>query len=316
MKRKDKIYIAGHKGMVGSAIYRLLAKQGYRNLFGASRQELDLTNQAAVAFFFAKHQPDYVFMAAARVGGIKANITYPAEFLYENLMIQNNLIHQSYVHKVKKICFLGSNCVYPREAPQPLKEEYLLTGPFEPTNEGYAIAKLAGLRLIQFYDQEYGMKGINPMPCNLYGPNDDFDSASSHVLSATVMRFVDAIDDRLPEVVMWGTGKATREFLHTDDLARAVLLLMESFDSSEIINVGSGQDISIQELAQLVAKKTNYSGKIVWDNTKPDGMPRKCLDVSRLNKLGFKPEINLEEGIEGVILQYKKFKQNISRSKL
>ncbi len=308
MKKNDRIYIAGHKGMVGSAIYQLFEKQGYRNLIGASRQELDLTNQMAVSSFFTKHQPEYVFMAAARVGGIKANMTYPAEFLYENLMIQNNLIHQSYVHKVKKICFLGSNCVYPREAPQPLKEEYLLTGPFEPTNEGYAIAKLAGLKLVQYYSQEYGMKGINLMPCNLYGPNDDFDSASSHVLSATVKRFVDAVDNHLPEVIMWGTGKATREFLHTHDLARSVMFLMENFDSAEIINVGSGQEVSIRSLAELIAEMAGYKGKIIWDNTKPDGMPRKFLDVSKLTKMGFVPKILLAEGIKAHIKYYRSIK--------
>ena len=305
MDKSSRVYIAGHKGMVGSAIYRLLEKQGYKNLLGASRQELDLTNQNAVASFFSINRPDYVFIAAAKVGGIKANMSLPAEFLYENLMIQNNLINQSHIHKVKKVCFLGSNCVYPRDAQQPLKEEYLLTGPFEPTNEGYAIAKLAGLRLVQYYHQEYGLKGVNPMPCNLYGPNDDFDPSSSHVLSATVKRFVDAVDENLPEVVMWGTGKATREFLHTDDLARAVLLLMETYDSSEIINVGSGTEVSIKSLATLVAKEAGYKGSIVWDTSKPDGMPRKFLDVSKLTALGFKQKITLEQGVKQHIQYYR-----------
>lgn len=295
--------------MVGSAIYRLFEKQEYKNLIGANRSELDLTNQAAVASFFAKHQPDYVILAAAKVGGIKANMTYPAEFLYENLMIQNNVIYQSYINKVKKICFLGSNCVYPRDASQPLKEEYLLTGPFEPTNEAYAIAKVAGLRLVQYYNQEYGFRGINLMPCNLYGPNDDFDPSSSHVLSATVKRFVDASDDRSPEVVMWGTGKATREFLHTDDLARAVLILMENLNTPEIINVGSGQEVPIRSLAVLVAEAAGYKGKIIWDRTKPDGMPRKFLDVSKLTTLGFKPNVTLEDGIRQHIQYYRTGKQ-------
>lgn len=310
MKKNAKIYIAGHNGMVGSAIYRLLEKQGYKNLIGTSHRELDLTDQAAVQSYFTKNKPDFVFIAAAKVGGIKANMTYPAEFLYTNLMIQNNLINQCNLNKVQKVCFLGSNCVYPREAPQPLKEEYLLTGPFEPTNEGYAIAKLAGLRLVQYYNSQYGLKGINPMPCNLYGPNDDFDPSSSHVLSATVKRFVDAVTNDVKEVVMWGTGNATREFLHTDDLARAVVFLMENFDSSEIINVGSGEEVSIKKLATTVAELAGFKGKIVWDSTKPDGMPRKFLDVSKLKSLGFKPQISLREGIKQHIKYYRSLKKS------
>jgi GDP-L-fucose synthase len=308
MNKGDKIYIAGHNGMVGSACLRLLKEQGYTNVITASRQELDLMDPIAVEQFFENNKPEYVILAAAKVGGIHANMTYPVEFLYNNLMIQNNIIKSAYENKVKKLCFLGSSCIYPRECPQPMKEEYLLTGAFEPTNEPYAIAKVAGIRLVQAFNKEYGFNGISVMPCNLYGQNDSYDSKNSHVLSAQVKRFVDAVDNDLPETTVWGSGIARREFLHVDDMAAAVVMLMQDYDSSEIINIGSGMDISIKELVELVALKAGYMGKILWDTLKPDGMLLKCMDVSKLNKLGFKPKISLEQGIDQMICDYRELK--------
>jgi GDP-L-fucose synthase len=271
--------------------------------------ELDLRDQCAVKGFFEKEKPDYVFLAAAKVGGIQANMKSPAEFLLDNLAIQNNIIQYSFLNGVKKFCFLGSSCIYPRECPQPIKEEYLLTGPLEPTNEGYAIAKIAGLKLVQYYNKQYGFNAIAPMPCNLYGQNDSFDLEHSHVLSALVKRFVDAVDEGKEELVLWGTGIARREFLNVSDLARAVILLMEMYDSPEIINVGSGTDVSIKELAELMSSKTGFKGTIQWDSTKPDGMLRKCLDVSKINELGFQPKISLGEGIDFMIQEYRKIKK-------
>ncbi len=248
------------------------------------------------------------FLAAAKVGGIQANRQFPADFIYDNLMIQTNVIHQAHLSGVEKLLFLGSSCVYPRDCPQPMKEEYLLTGPLEPTNEAYALAKVAGLRMAQYYHEQHGMNCICPMPCNLYGPNDSFDPLHSHVLGALVRKFVDATDDGGGEVSLWGTGSARREFLHVDDLARAVLFLMEVWDSPEILNVGAGKDISIKELAALIAHKVGHSGNITWDSSKPDGMPRKCLDVSRIEALGFEPMIPLETGIENMIADYRALK--------
>ena len=312
MKKESKIYIAGHRGMVGSAILRKLKERGHQNIVCRSHEHLDLTQQKDVEDFFDKEQPGYVFLAAARVGGIQANIDHPAEFLYENLVIQNNVIHQSFLHGVKKLCFLGSSCIYPMECPQPMKEEYLLTGPLEPTNEGYALAKIAGFKMIEFYRKQYGFCGISVMPCNLYGTNDSFDPLHSHVLSALVKTFVDAVDSGTQSVTIWGTGKARREFMHVDDAAEAILFLMEHYDSHQIINIGWGEDISIKELALLIAQKAGFEGKLIWDTSRPDGMLRKCMDVSRMKDLGYTPKITLEEGIQKTIEEYKELKRKVS----
>jgi len=309
MKEESRIYIAGHGGMVGSAILRKLKKQEYRNVICASHEQLDLTQQKQVKEFFDKHQPEYVFIAAARVGGIQANIDHPAKFLYENLEIQNNLIHQSYLHDVKKLCFLGSSCIYPRDCPQPMKEEFLLTGPLEPTNEGYALAKIAGLKMIEFYRKQYGVPWISVMPCNLYGTNDSFDSLNSHVLSALVKKNVDAADVKEKSITIWGSGKARREFMHSDDAAEAILFLMKEYDSDEIINIGWGEDVTIKSLAALVAEKAGFKGEVNWDKSRPDGMLRKCMDVSKMKALGFLPAITLEEGIEKMITEYRALKR-------
>ncbi len=304
MNQKDKVFVAGHNGMVGSAIIRALHAKGFTQIITATRRELDLCDFVKVELFFRDTKPDYVFLAAAKVGGIEANRRSPADFLLENLRIQNNVIHQSYKTGVKKLIFLGSSCIYPRECPQPMKEEYLLTGPLEPTNEGYALAKIAGLKLAQFYQQQYGLHCINPMPCNLYGTNDSFDLNNSHVLSALVKKFVDAVDDHKKEVALWGSGIARREFMHVDDLAQALLFLVDVWDSPEIINVGWGSDISIKELAYLIAKKAGFQGEIKWDTAMPDGMLRKCLDVSKLTSLGYRPSINLPQGAAQTIAEY------------
>ena len=309
MEIDSRMYISGHRGLVGSAILRKLKKRGYRDLVYVGHEQLDLTNQDQVKQFFDEEQPEYVFLAAARVGGIQANVEHPAEFLYENLAIQNNVIHQSYLHAVKKICFLGSSCIYPRACPQPMKEEYLLSGLLEPTNEGYAIAKIAGLKLIQFYRKQYGFSGISVMPCNLYGTNDSFDPANSHVLSALVKKCVDAVDDEMESITIWGSGKARREFMHVDDAAELITILMEKYDSPEIINIGCGEDISIKRLAILIAEKAGFQGNLIWDKSRPDGMPRKCMDVSRMKALGYSPVITLEEGIEKTIAEYRELKR-------
>jgi GDP-L-fucose synthase len=308
MNLNDKIYIAGHSGMVGGAIYRLLKNKGFNNFIFQSHKELDLLNEAAVKSFFTKERPDIVILAAARVGGIQANIDHPAEFLYENLCIQNNIIHQSYLHKIKKLCFLGSSCIYPKECSQPIKEDYLLSGKLESTNEGYALAKISGIKMVEFYKKQYGLNGISIMPCNLYGTNDSFNLLHSHVLSSLVKRFVDAVDQSLPNVTVWGSGIARREFMHVDDAAEAILFLMENYDKSEFINVGVGKDISIKELAQLVAEKTGYQGNINWDTSKPDGTLKKCLDISKLTELGYSAKISLSQGIEKTIQEYKEQK--------
>jgi GDP-L-fucose synthase len=311
MIAKDaKIFIAGHRGMVGSAIIRKFEAEGYTNLITRTRQELDLCRQDAVEKFYADEKPEYVIAASAKVGGIKANMEHNAEFLLENTQIQNNLIYQAYVHGVKKFCFLGSSCIYPAKSPQPIKEEYLLTGPLEPTNEGYAIAKIAGYKLGFYLHEQYDFNAISLMPCNLYGTNDHFDYETSHVLSALVRRFCDAIDERAESVTCWGTGVARREFLHVDDMADAAYFLMNNWNAPEFMNVGNGTDISIKELAKLIAKLTGFRGDIEWDSSKPDGMLLKRMDVSKLNNTGWKPKISFEDGITRLIAEYRKRKLN------
>jgi GDP-L-fucose synthase len=305
VNKSSKIYIAGHNGMVGSAIYRLLVNNEYDSVIVKNRQELDLMNQSQVDDFFNTNNPEYVFLCAARVGGIQANISHPATFLLDNLVIQNNIIQSSLKYGVKKMLFLGSSCVYPKECKQPMKEEYLLTGELEPTNEGYAIAKIAGLKLIEGLRREFGFSGISIMPCNLYGPNDSFDLEHSHVLSALVKRFVDAYNENLSEITLWGTGIARREFMHVDDLADASLFMMLNYNEEKFINIGCGTDVSIKELAELVSSLVGYKGLIHWDATKPDGMLKKCMDVSKMTNLGFTPKISLEEGVLQMINLYK-----------
>lgn len=305
MNPSDKIFVAGHRGMVGSAILRLLESRGYNAISTRGREELDLRDARPVEDFFRDEKPDYVFLAAARVGGILANMKHPAEFLFDNLMIQTNVIHQSWLNGVKKLCFLGSSCIYPRDCPQPMKEEHLFGGRLEPTNEGYALAKLTGIKMLEYYHRQYGFPSICPIPCNLYGPNDSYDLQESHVLSALVRKFVDAADDGKDSVVVWGTGTARREFLHVDDLARALLVLMEARTSPEIINVGSGSDISIRQLAEMVARIAGFRGRIEYDPSRPDGMPLKRMDVSRMQAYGFHPAIRLEEGILQTVSEYR-----------
>lgn len=291
--------------MVGSATLKLLQESGYKNLVYAGSKELNLTNQQAVENFFAKEQPEVVILAAAKVGGIQANIDNPATFLLDNLQIQNNVIEASLEHKVKKFVFLGSSCIYPKECPQPMKEEYLLTGKLEPTNEGYAIAKIAGLKLLEGMYKQYGFNSISIMPCNLYGPNDSFDLKHSHVLSALVKKFSDAKTNNDESITLWGKGIARREFMHVSDVAKAVVFMMEHYNHPEFINIGCGYDVSIKELAEIIAQQTGFEGKILWDTSKPDGMLRKCMDVSRMKELGFKPTVSLEEGVKGMIKIYK-----------
>jgi GDP-L-fucose synthase len=307
MQKHSKIYVAGHKGLVGSSLVRALEKAGYGNLLLRGRAELDLLDQKATAEFFGKEKPEYVFLAAAKVGGIFANNNYPADFIYTNLTVQNNVIHHAYLAGVKKLLFLGSSCIYPREAPQPIKEEYLLTGPLEETNKPYAVAKIAGIIKCQSYNRQYGTNFISVMPTNLYGPNDNFDLHNSHVLPALLRKFHEAKVSEANEAVVWGTGAAKREFLHVDDLADACVFLMNNYDNGEIINIGSGEDVSIKEIAELMKKIIGFQGKIAWDTSKPDGTPRKLLDVSRLHNLGWKHKINLENGLRSY---YKWFLDN------
>lgn len=303
MQNQDKIYVAGHRGMVGSAIVRKLQKEGYKNLLLRTSKELDLRDQKAVASFFESEKPDYVFLAAAKVGGILANNTYPATFLYDNLAIQTNVIHNAYLNGVKKLLFLGSSCIYPKMAPQPLKESYLLTGLLEPTNEPYAIAKITGIKMCESYRKQYGCNFISAMPTNLYGPGDNYDLNNSHVLPALLRKFHEAKINHDPSVVVWGTGTPLREFLHADDLADALYFLMQHYDEAEFVNVGTGKDISIGDLARLVKKITGYEGTLQFDTSKPDGTPRKLLDVSKLHNLGWKPSIGFEEGIRSVYIK-------------
>ena len=297
MELDAKIFVAGHRGLVGSAILRRLRQAGFNNLLCRSLRQLDLRDQRAVARFFRREQPEYVFMAAARVGGIRANSTFPAQFIYDNLLIEANIIHQAHRHGVEKLLFLGSSCIYPKFAPQPMKEEYLLDGKLEPTNAPYAVAKIAGITMCQAYNREYGACFISAMPTNLYGPGDNFDLLDSHVIPALMRRFHLARGRGASEVVVWGTGAPRREFLHVDDLAGACLFLMEHYQESDIINVGVGWDLSIRELAELIAAVTGFKGRISFDTTKPDGTPRKLLDVSRLTALGWQARIPLEEGL-------------------
>jgi GDP-L-fucose synthase len=301
MEKQAKIYVAGHRGMVGSAILRGLHKRGFENLIFRKSSELDLRNQTEVADFFRKERPDYVFLAAAKVGGILANNTYRADFLYENLMIQNNVIHLAYKNDVKKLMFLGSSCIYPKLAPQPLQENALLTGLLEETNEPYAIAKIAGIKMCDAYRAQYNCNFISVMPTNLYGPNDNYDLQNSHVLPALIRKFLTAKKNNDPSVILWGTGSPLREFLHADDLADACLFLMETFDEAGFVNIGTGVDLPIRELAEIVKKTVGFQGEIVLDATKPDGTPRKLMDVSKLNNLGWRHKIDLADGIKMVV---------------
>ncbi len=298
MEKESKIYVAGHRGMVGSAIVRKLTSLGYTNLLTRTSAELDLRNQQQVADFFDIEKPEYVFLAAAKVGGIVANNTYRADFLYENLAIQNNIIHGSYLNKVKKLMFLGSSCIYPKLAPQPLKESYLLSGYLEPTNEPYAIAKIAGIKMCEAYRAQYGCNFISVMPTNLYGTNDNYDLVNSHVLPAMIRKFHEAKEKSASEMSLWGTGSPMREFLHADDLAEACLFLMENYNESELVNIGTGEDVTIKNLAALVKQIVGFQGEIMWDTSKPDGTPRKLMDVSKLHGLGWHHKIALEDGIK------------------
>lgn len=308
MDKNAKIYIAGHAGMVGSSVVRFLKEKGYKNLILKSIEELDLRNQKLVDEFMAQERPEYVFLFAAKVGGIKANIEYPAEFLYDNLMIESNLINGSYKNGVKKLLYLGSSCIYPRVCRQPMKEEYLLSGKLEPTNEGYAIAKIAGLKLCTYYNKQYNTNFITLIPPNLYGPNDNFNPQTSHVISSLVRKFIEAKKVNSKSIELWGTGKARREFLFVDDLADAAIYFMEKYDAKglpEFINVGFGSDVTIRQLAELIKEKTGYAGKIAWNSSMPDGMPRKLLDSSRSRKLGWRPKTDLREGIAKTIEWFK-----------
>ena len=300
MEKEAKIYVAGHRGMVGSAIVRKLQSLGYCNIITRNSAELDLRNQQLVFDFFNQEKPHYVFLAAAKVGGIMANNHYRAEFLYDNLQIQNNVIHASYLNNVKKLLFLGSSCIYPKRAPQPLKEEYLLTGTLEPTNEPYAIAKICGIKMCEAYRSQYSCNYISAMPTNLYGPNDNYDLKNSHVLPALLKKFHAAKTEGKPEVEIWGTGTPMREFLHVDDLADACYFLMQHYNEPELVNVGTGSDISIKDLAMIIKEITGFKGTVYFDKSKPDGTPRKLLDVSKLHNMGWKHKINLREGIESV----------------
>jgi GDP-L-fucose synthase len=300
MEKNSKIFVAGHRGMVGSAILRRLQKEGFSNFVFRTSDELDLRNQQAVADFFSTEKPEYIFLAAAKVGGILANNTFRAEFLYDNLQIQNNIIHNAWKYEVKKLMFLGSSCIYPKLAPQPLKEEYLLTGLLEPTNEPYAIAKIAGIKMCDAYRSQYGCNFISVMPTNLYGHNDNYDLNNSHVLPALLRKFHEAKMNDQPEVIVWGTGSPRREFLHADDMADACVFLMKSFNEPGFINIGTGEDISIKDLAEMIKGITSFPGKIIFDSSKPDGTPRKLLDVSRLSQFGWKASIDLQDGIKAV----------------
>jgi GDP-L-fucose synthase len=312
MEKDAAIYVAGHKGLVGSAILRKLKAEGYSNVITREFKELDLRHQIAVDDFFKSEQPEYVFLAAAKVGGIMANSTYPVDFLRDNLLIQANIIEAAHKYGAKKLLFLGSSCIYPKLAPQPIKEEYLLTGELEPTNEPYAIAKIAGIKLCQAYNRQYQTNFISVMPANLYGPGDNFDLERSHVMAALIRKFHEAKINGTAQVVVWGSGKPFREFLHVDDLADVCLFLMNNYNSSEIINIGTGKDLSIAELAHLIKDTVGYQGEVVFDTSKPDGTPRKLLDVSKLFAMGWKPRITLKEGITATYNWYQKHQKNFS----
>jgi len=306
----DKIYVAGHRGLVGSAIYRELKNQGYENIITRTSSQLDLRDQREVEEFFSKEKPDFVFLSAAKVGGILANNTYPADFIYDNIMIQSNVIYYSYKYKVKKLLFFGSSCIYPKFASQPIKEEYLLDGKLEPTNESYAIAKIAGIKMCQSFNRQYGTNFISIMPTNLYGPNDNFDLQNSHVFAALIRKFHEAKIQNEEHVTIWGTGSPLREFLYVDDLADACIFLMNNYNESEMINVGVGKDISIKDLAILMKDIIGFKGEIRFDTSKPDGTPRKLLDVSKINSLGWKAKTSLKDGIK---LTYNWYIQNVKK---
>ncbi len=308
--RNARVFIAGHRGLVGSAIWRKFQQLGFTHLLGRSRAELDLMDGPAVREFYRRERPEYVILAAAKVGGIIANSTQPVDFLYNNLSIQNNVIHGAYEHGVRKLLFLGSSCIYPRLAPQPMKEEALLTGPLEPTNEWYAVAKIAGIKLCQALRRQYGCDFISTMPTNMYGPNDNYDLTSSHVLPALIRKFHDARVSQAPTVTCWGSGSPLREFLYADDLADACLFLLENYSEEQFINIGSGREISIRQLSELVSRTVGYKGEIVWDSSKPDGSPRKLMDSSRLFALGWRPKIDLETGLK---MAYEDFQKNADR---
>ena len=305
MNKDAKIYVAGHRGLVGSALMRTLELHGYTNIVTRTHAELDLIDQKAVDEFFGKEKPEYVFLAAAKVGGIMANSTYPADFIHDNLAVQTNVIDSAYRHGAKKLLFLGSSCIYPRLAEQPIREDYLLTGRFEPTNEPYSIAKIAGIIMAQSYTRQYGFQTISVMPTNLYGPNDNFDLESSHVLPAMIRKFDDAKAANVPSVTLWGTGSPKREFLHVDDMAAACVHLMETYSDPSIVNIGTGVDVSIKELAEIVKEVVGYQGEIIWDTSKPDGTPRKLLAVSKLHSLGWKHSIEIADGVRSTYEWYK-----------
>lgn len=304
MQTPSKTFVAGHRGMVGSAIVRKLTTNGFENLVVRTRQELDLTDQQAVDHFFASERPEYVFLAAARVGGIQANSIYPAEFIRDNLAMQTNVIHSAWKHGTKKLLFLGSSCIYPRDCPQPIKEEYLLTGPLEPTNQWYAIAKIAGIKMCQAYRRQYGFDAICAMPTNLYGPGDNYHPENAHVVPALIRRLHEATQRNDAQVTIWGTGKPLREFLYVDDLAQALLLLMQQYSSEQIVNVGSGQELSIAEIAHMIAEVVGYHGKLVFDPSKPDGTPRKRLDISQLAAAGWEPCVSLSDGLRAAYASF------------
>ncbi|AWI25648.1 GDP-L-fucose synthase family protein [Flavobacterium pallidum] len=306
IEKSAKIFITGHSGMLGSKTLQRFKDTGYKSILTATHSALDLKDQASVNRFFLDNKPDYVIHIAAKVGGINANINHPASFLYDNLMMQANVIHAAYSNGVKKFVFIASSCIYPRESQQPMREEYLLDGKPEPTNEGYAIAKIAGVKLLESYKKQYGFNGLSLIPSNLYGPNDSFDLEHAHVLSSLVKRFSDAKKQGQKSVTLWGSGIAQREFLHTNDFSEAILYFFENEVPYDYINIGPGTDISIKDLANLIAAKTAYDGEIIWDKSKPDGMLRKCMDVSKMRKEGFNPKITLEDGIDEVIMNYKK----------
>lgn len=307
MNSDSKVYVAGHRGLVGSAIVRNLKKKGYKNIIGRTHSELDLTDQRAVREFFQKEKPEYVFLAAAHVGGINANSTCPADFIYENLQIQNNIIKNAHDFKVKKLLFLGSSCIYPKLCPQPIKEGYLLSGYLEPTNEGYALAKISGLKMCQFFKKQYGDNFISCMPTNLYGPNDNFDLQTSHVMPALIRKFHEAKVNSKKSVEIWGTGKPLREFLHVDDMADGCVFLMENYDGLEHVNIGTGSELTIKELAEMIKEIVGYNGELKFNSDKPDGTPRKLLDVSKLESLGWKYNVELKDGIKS---SYEWFKEN------
>ncbi|AJY74871.1 GDP-L-fucose synthase family protein [Paenibacillus beijingensis] len=308
MDNNSRIYVAGHKGLVGSAIVRNLQSKGYRNIIGKTRQQLDLTDQAAVEAFFAEAGIEYVFLAAAKVGGIGANSAYPADYIMENLLIECNVIRSAFKHNVKKLIFLGSSCIYPKMCPQPIKEHYLLTGPLERTNEAYALAKISGLKMCQYYNEQYGTNYISVMPTNLYGPNDRFDVNNSHVIPAMIAKIDTAKTLNRPNVQLWGTGSPLREFLYADDMAEACVFLMETYEGTEHLNIGTGQDISIRRLAETIKRIVGYEGELIFDASKPDGTPRKLLDVSKIEALGWKAKVDLEEGLR---LAYQYYLDNV-----